>query len=138
MIETNFHATCSQISQLSEIDSAVKATFQAIFAAMSVVCNNDSPISNSKPTQFFLQVQSYHYTQLQEDAAASLGTNHFIFKTAAHYVDASEKPLMAGLGISPSDWHSVPFREMREQSYKAREAELLKWAGIDLPGARIM
>lgn len=77
-------------------------------------------------------MQNYHNIQLKEDAAASLGTNHLIFKIASHYVELIDKQMVARMGIPASVWQSEPFKDMRKESYELRELELLKWADIDL------
>ena len=70
--------------------------------------------------------------QLKQDAAASLGTNHLIFKVAAKYIDAHDKQMTAALGISLSEWQSDAFLRAKIEKCKLREEELLAWAGIDL------
>ncbi|KAL2058065.1 hypothetical protein ABVK25_001683 [Lepraria finkii] len=82
-------------------------------------------------------VEYSHNTRLKDDAAASLGTNHVIFKTAAHFVEYKDKQMMTGMGVTPSVWQSGPVREMREERFKIREHELLNWAGIDLTAKTI-
>ena len=83
-------------------------------------------------TSLFLQVQYGHNSRLKEDAAASIGTNHVIFKVAAHYVEATDKQMMTSMGVTLGVWQSGPYKEMREERFRLRERELLKWAGVDL------
>lgn len=77
-------------------------------------------------------MQYGHNSRLKEDAAASLGTNHVIFKVAAHCVEVMEKQMMTSMGVKPSVWQSGPFTEMRDERFRLRERELLQWAGIDV------
>lgn len=77
-------------------------------------------------------MQYGHNTQLKEDATASLGANHIISKTAAHFVKTLAEQMMTSMGVTPSDWQSAPVKKMREERFKLRERELLEWAGIDL------
>ncbi|KAL9129226.1 MAG: hypothetical protein Q9217_002267 [Psora testacea] len=103
-----------RISQMSEIDVGVKASFRTIEAAMS-------------------GVQYHHNIQLKEDAAASLGTNHVIFKIAAHYVEVMDKQMATGMGVNPGVWQSERVKDTMKERYESRKLELLKWAHIDLP-----
>ena len=70
--------------------------------------------------------------QLKDDAAASVGTNHVIYKTAANYVQVNDQQMVTSMGITPSVWQSESFMEVRKEKFKVRELELLSWAGIDL------
>lgn len=117
---------------MSEIDGAVKATFRTIGVAMSVVCNTVFWFPCSFQHLILLQVQYHHFIQLKEDAAASLGISHVISKVAANFVAAQDNQLMTQMGLTPNVWHSEPMKEMRAESSRLREAELLKWAGVDL------
>ena len=71
-------------------------------------------------------------TRLREDAAGSLGTNHLIYKVAAHFVETMEKPMKASSGVASSAWESGPIKEWREERFKTAEQKLLEWAGVDL------
>lgn len=113
---------------MSERDSTTKSNFRAIEAAMSTVPNAETTSLISK-ILILLQVQYGHNRRLKDDAAASLGV---ICKTAAHFVEAMDKQMMTGIGVTPSVWQSWPVKEMREERLKMREYELLKWAGVDL------
>ena len=64
---------------MSERDSAIKADFRAIEAAMSVVRTMGN-MSLIFKLLILLQVQYGQNTRLKDDAAASLGTNHVISK----------------------------------------------------------
>ena len=116
---------------MSERDSAIKADFHAIEAVMSVVRTMGN-MSLIFKFLILLQVQYGHNIRLKDNAAASLGTNHVIFKIAAHFVEAMDKQMMTGMGVTPSVWQSGPVKETREERFKIREHELLNWAGIDL------
>lgn len=78
------------------------------------------------------QAQYGHNTQLKEDAAASLGTHHAIFKVTAHFVEVMDRQMMASTGIAPSVWQDGPAKEMRAERFNLSERELLKWADTDL------
>jgi len=43
-----------------------------------------------------------------------------------------EKQMMTSMGVKPSVWQSGPLTEMRDERFRLRERELLKWAGIDV------
>ena len=77
-------------------------------------------------------MQGHHNIQLKEDAAASLGTNHVIFKTAANYVEVMDKQMATGMGVPHSVWQSERVKDMMKERYESRKLELLKWAHIDL------
>ena len=78
------------------------------------------------------QAQWAHNIQLKDDAAASLGPNHIIFKAAAHFVKDMEGKMMAGMGIGESAWQSEALKEMRAERFKVGERKLLEWAGVDV------
>ena len=77
-------------------------------------------------------MQYGHNVQFKDDAAASVGTNHVIYKTAANYVEVNDQQMVTSMGITPNVWQSESVMEMREERFKVRELELLSWAGIDL------
>lgn len=120
----------SRIRQMREVDVGIKASFRTIGEAMSVVRTISHTIAFEHLILF--QTECYHHIRLKEDAAASLGTNHLIYKIAAHYVEDHNKRMVARLGISPSDWQSERFKEINEEVYRLEELEFLKWAHIDL------
>ena len=74
-----------------------------------------------------LQAENSHFVRLQEDAAATLGTNHLIYRVAANYVEVSDAQMIAMLKVTPSDW-----KKMKGLKFEECEQALLKWAGIDL------
>ncbi|KAL9063669.1 MAG: hypothetical protein Q9161_009347 [Pseudevernia consocians] len=43
-----------------------------------------------------------------------------------------DNQLMTSMQVTPSYWQSKSAKNMKEESFKLRERELLKWAGIDL------
>ena len=67
-----------------------------------------------------------------EDAAASLGTDHLIFKVAASYVDGLIKMIAASKGLPHSIIQSEQVKIGMEKKWKMQVLELLKWAQIDL------
>ena len=77
-------------------------------------------------------MQYGHNVQLKDEAAASVGTNHVIYKTAAHYIEVNDQQMVTSMRITPGVWQSESFMKKREESLKVRELELLSWAGIDL------
>ena len=74
-----------------------------------------------------LQALNSHFVRLQEDAAATLGTNHLIYRVAANYVKTWDAQMMAMLKVTSSDWE-----KMKGLKFEECERALLKWAGIDL------
>ena len=86
---------------MSKRDSTIKADFRAIEAAISVV-RTIGNISLIFKLLILLQVQYSHNTRLKDNAAASLGTNHIISKTAAHFVENMDKQIITGMGVTPS------------------------------------
>ena len=74
-----------------------------------------------------LQAQCCHNTRLQEDAAASVGVNHWMYKVAATYVRALDAQMMTMLRVTPNDW-----KKMKGELFDECERALLKWTGIDL------
>lgn len=70
--------------------------------------------------------------QLKDDAAASVGITHVIYKNVAHYMEVNDQQMVRGMGITPSVWHSESVMKMRQERFEVRELELLDWAGIDL------
>lgn len=98
----------ARIETVSETDVAVKATFQGISSKFSVALYS-------------------HFFRLREDAAATLGTNHLIYRVAANYVNVRDAQMMASLKVTPSEWEKMKGPKLEEC-----ERALLKWAGIDL------
>lgn len=111
------------ISQKSEIDSAVKASFHTIEKPMSAVCTMGNLTPNFMQNLILFKVQYHHNLQLKQDAAASLGTNHVIFKVAALFVEVIDKQMAMT---------NMEAKEIWEERTRLRELELLKWAGIDI------
>ena len=93
--------------------------------------------SQSSKYLILLQVLSHHHIQLKEDAAASLGTNHVIFKIAAYYVKVMDQQMATGMRVPVSVWQSDQAKDKRKERYEARELELLKWADVDLTAKTI-
>ena len=67
-------------------------------------------------------------SQLNEDAGASLETNHVISKIAARFVDVMDMQMITSMRIIPSVWQSEAVKEMRKERFNLSERELLKWA----------
>ena len=82
---------------MSEATIGIKASFRKIQAALSMVRTMGSIIPFE--CLIIFQTQSYHNIQLKEDAAASLGTNHVIFKVAAHYVEVIDEQMATDMGV---------------------------------------
>ena len=78
------------------------------------------------------QMTNYQYVQLKEDAAASLGTNHAMFKAAACYIEALDRQMATSLGVPYSVLRKEEAKGMRKGKHESREREYLKWAHIDL------
>ena len=74
-----------------------------------------------------LQAQYSHNTRLQEDAAASVGVNHCMYKVAATYVRAFDEQMMSMLRVTPND-----LKKIKGEKFDECERALLKWTGIDL------
>ena len=74
-----------------------------------------------------LQAHNSHFSRLQEDAAASLGTDHLIYRGAAHYLKVWDEQMVTMLNVTPGDW-----KKMKGEGFEECERALLKWVGIDL------
>lgn len=133
--DANFSMTFSRISQICEVNIGVKASFRAIEAAMSVVRSVGVTFIFQLLTPF--KALNNHNYRLKEDAERSLGINHVIYKTAAHYVEVLDKQVMNDMGISYSVLQSKEVKDRRKAQYDSSKLELLKWANID-PNVKTM